>query len=143
MFLHLSVILFTGGCPPQCMLGYTHPLDRQHPREVHTLPRKHTPSPGSTPPRKHPPEAPPREAHPPRSTPSGSTPPMVTAADGTHPTGMHSCLIKNFYDIFSNIGSNFMGNVDTNEFILNIWRKNPEISSNMMLYAKLKSVRNT
>ena len=26
MFLHLSVILFTGGGVPQCMLGYTHPL---------------------------------------------------------------------------------------------------------------------
>ena len=25
MFLHLSVILFTGGCLPQCMLRYTHP----------------------------------------------------------------------------------------------------------------------
>ena len=27
MFLHLSVILSTGGCLPQCMLGYTPPAD--------------------------------------------------------------------------------------------------------------------
>ena len=46
MFLHLSVILFTGGCLPLCMLGYT-PLGR-HPQQ------------------------------------------MATAADGMHPTGMHS-----------------------------------------------------
>ena len=50
MFLHLSVILFTGG-------GGVHP-----PAD--------TPLPGRQPP---PPE-------------------MATAADGTHPTGMHSCF---------------------------------------------------
>ena len=79
MFLHLSVILFTGrGCLPQCMLGYIPP-------------GKHTPRsipPGSTPP----------EAHTPKSTPSPgkqSPPPRtVTAAGGTHPTGMLSCLGK-------------------------------------------------
>ena len=59
MFLHLSLILFTGG--------------------VH--------SPGQTPPQA---DTPP----PPADTPPGRRPPpgMTTAADGTHPTGMHSCL---------------------------------------------------
>ena len=48
MFLHLSVILFTG---------------------------------------------PDSARHPPRQTPPGQTPlETTTAADGTHPTGMHSCL---------------------------------------------------
>ena len=52
MFLHLSVILFTGGCLPQCMLGYTPhgqtpPLGR-HPPWADTL---H----GQTPPRQTPP----------------------------------------------------------------------------------------
>ena len=37
MFLHMSEILFTGRCLPQCMLGYT-------PREQ-TTPQEHTPPP--------------------------------------------------------------------------------------------------
>ena len=37
MFLHMSEILFTGRCLPQCMLGYT-------PREQ-TTPQEHTPHP--------------------------------------------------------------------------------------------------
>ena len=61
MFLHLSVILSTGGCLPQCMLRHTHP--------------------GQTPP--------------PPSWADSPPPPqqMATAVDGTHPTGMHSCLL--------------------------------------------------
>ena len=53
MFLHLSVILFTGGCLPQCMLGY-------HPPGADTTPgsrpprTRHPPRPG-TPWTKHPP----------------------------------------------------------------------------------------
>ena len=31
MFLQASVILLTGGCLPQCMLGYTPPGSRHHP----------------------------------------------------------------------------------------------------------------
>ena len=31
IFLHLFVILFTGGCLPQCMLGYHHPLEQTPP----------------------------------------------------------------------------------------------------------------
>ena len=68
MFLHLSVILFTGECLPQYMLGYTPPAD--------------TPWSDTTPDR-HPPLG--------RHIPSGRPLPAVTAADGTHPTGMHSC----------------------------------------------------
>ena len=69
----MSVILSTGGgCLPQCMLGYTHPqadtpLGRHPPFGRHPPPRQ-------TPPGRHP------------------LPPAVTAADGTHPTGMHSCV---------------------------------------------------
>ena len=65
MFLHLSVILFTGGS------ASVHTGTLPPPRE------------GSTPPgRKHP-----------LSPRGGSTPPResAAAADGTHPTGMHSC----------------------------------------------------
>ena len=60
------------GCLPQCMLGY------------HT-PRADT-SGADTPWEQTPPRAdPPGRGHlPPRET--------ATAADGTHPTGMHSCL---------------------------------------------------
>ena len=50
MFLHLSVILFTGGCLPQCMLRYTPPLGR--------------PPWPDTPPGRHPPGRPPLDRHP-------------------------------------------------------------------------------
>ena len=93
MFLHLSVILFTGGVsapvhagihtplgrhplgrhpPAQCMLGYTPPPPAQcilgytSPCPVHA---------GNTPP-----------------CPVHAGIHMATAADGTHPTGLHSCL---------------------------------------------------
>ena len=52
----------TGGCLPQCMLGYHTPRSR-HPHSRHPPPRA--------------------DPLPPRET--------VTAADGTHPTGIHSC----------------------------------------------------
>ena len=66
MFLHLSVILFTGG--PDTPLG-RNPLGRQAPGR-HPLGR-HLPQ-ADTPLGRHPQET-------------------TTAADGTHPTGMHSC----------------------------------------------------
>ena len=64
-YVFTPVILFTGGGLPQCMLGY-------HPPGMEAPP----PAPGS----KHPPR---KEAPPPRE---------AAAADGTYPTGMHSCL---------------------------------------------------
>ena len=78
IFLHLSVILFTGGCLPQCMLGYhTPPRSRQTPPEQ-------TPPQADTPPSRHPPEqTPPRSRHPSRAdTPLGQTPPPIR-----HPPG--------------------------------------------------------
>ena len=54
------------GCLPQCMLGYHPPLEQTPPEQ--TPPRADTP----------------RSRHLPGET--------ATAADGTHPTGMHSCL---------------------------------------------------
>ena len=71
MFLHLSVILSGGGCLPQCMLGYTHPVSRHPPWS------RHPPSVKQTPPRSR--------HYPPEQT--------ATAVDGTHPTGMHSCSL--------------------------------------------------
>ena len=87
MFLHLSVILFTGECIPACIWADTsqadtslgrHPLGR-HPLSRHPLGRY-----------------PPGQTSPLSRHPSSQTPPLVpqqtaTAADGTHPTGMHSC----------------------------------------------------
>ena len=76
MFLHLSVILSTGGggCIPACTWATT-PLGR------HPPPQADTPCPPAR--------------HPRVDTPSGRHPPQqaATAADGTHPTGMHSCLV--------------------------------------------------
>ena len=61
--------------PAQCMLGYTpgrHPLGQTAP------PQQTPPPPVRTPPSRH--------------LPGQTPPPMATAADGIHPTGMHSCL---------------------------------------------------
>ena len=55
-----------------------------------------TTPPSRHPPRSRPPWSTPREQTPPRRRTPGSRPPpgeMATAADGTHPTGMHSCLL--------------------------------------------------
>ena len=74
MFLHLSVILSTGGGLPQCMLGTHTPPPRCRPPGPDT-------SWNQTPPgTRHPPD---QTYPPPRET--------AAAADGTHPTGMHSC----------------------------------------------------
>ena len=80
----LSVILFTRGGLPQCMLGY-------HPQGAGT-PRKQIP-----PWTRHPPgAAPPPGADPPDQAPPGTRPPSRAVhaerygqrAGGTHPTGM-------------------------------------------------------
>ena len=70
MFLQACVCPHGGGgwCLPQCMLGYP--------------PRANTPQGADTPP-----------SHPGADTPPGET---ATAADGTHPTGMHSCFKELF-----------------------------------------------
>ena len=103
MFLHLSVILFTGGLP-QCMVGY-HPPGTDTPPGGDT-PLDHTPldqaPPDQTPQTRHlPDQAPPLDqAPPPDQTPPNRHPPkgrhtprqMATVVDGTHPTGMHTCF---------------------------------------------------
>ena len=82
MFLHLSVILFTGGgregvCPP--------PPWMQTPKGWADLPRCRTTMVGQTSP----------DADPPHSDPPwvGQTPHTCSQqAGGTHPTGIHTCL---------------------------------------------------
>ena len=82
MFSQACVILFTGGCLPQCMLGYYTPLGNRHPPQSRHSPQsRHPPSRADTPL--------PCCRHPQEQTPPRDT---ATAADGTHPTGMHSCL---------------------------------------------------
>ena len=78
-----------------------HPPEQIPPRSRPPWSRQLPPPPEQTPPRADPPEqTPPRSRHPPEQThtsPSRHTPPpgdTVTAADGTHPTGMHSCWIS-------------------------------------------------
>ena len=102
MFLHLSVILSTGGWVSQHALGQT-------PTRAGTPLGKNLP-PRQTPPWQTPPEqTPPMQTlplrlcrQPPGQTlffpfrqippPTEQTPPeTATAADGKHPTGMHSC----------------------------------------------------
>ena len=70
-YVFTPVFLSTRGCLPQCRLGH-HPPGSRHPHP----PRKQTPLP--------PEQTPPKTDHPPEQT--------ATAADGTHPTGMHSCF---------------------------------------------------
>ena len=65
LFLHLSVILFTAGCLPQCMLGYTPWADTS----CVDTPKGNTPRktlPGHTPPGRH---------HPPGQIPSADNHP--------------------------------------------------------------------
>ena len=74
--LHLSVILFTGGVSAS---------------GIHW----DTPCLGRHPPGRHPQADTPLADIPPGQTLPGGradTPPEVSPADGTHPTGMHSCL---------------------------------------------------
>ena len=68
------MILFTGGCLPQCMLVYhPHGADTTHP----------PPHPGNRhPPSRHPPE---------QTPPRADTPRYGQRAGGMHPTGMQSC----------------------------------------------------
>ena len=92
IFLHLFVILFTGGCLPQCMLRYHIPLSR-HPWSRHPLGADTHPG-ADTPRSKHPPEQTPpradtpwsrhpREQTPPRAdTPPEQTPPSPGADSG-------------------------------------------------------------
>ena len=83
MFSQACVILFTGGCLPQCMLGYTHPQSR-HPLGADTPPSRH---PEQTPPSRHPPGAdPPQSRHPWEQTQS---PGADTPQEHTHPPGAH------------------------------------------------------
>ena len=109
MFLHLSVILFTGRGVPQHALGQTyssvhwgrHPLGRHIPACTGAdTPRQTYPSmhwgrhiPActgtDTPPRQTPPSP---RADTPQQTPLPPPPGTATAADGMHPTGMHSCF---------------------------------------------------
>ena len=81
MFLQASVCP-QEGCLPQCMLGYHIP-----PPGSRHLPRADIPPGADTPRSRHPPGA---------DTPLGET---TTAADGRHPTGMHSCYTGGSGDI--------------------------------------------
>ena len=112
MFLQASVILLTGGCLTQCMLGY-HPPRSRHPPGADTPPKANTPPEQTCPlkqtlPRSRHAQCPPLGADPPEQThpsqsrhtpPQEQTPPAAEhagrygqRAGGTHPTGMQSCF---------------------------------------------------
>ena len=100
MFLHLSVILlFTGGGVVYLSACWDTPILGSTPREAHTPPweapaleggtrQKEAPPPreGSTPKRKHP-------LRKGRTFPPPTPRKTAAAADGKHPTGMHSCFL--------------------------------------------------
>ena len=95
MFLHVSVILFTGGVsgqgePP----GQGDPpgADTPSPGPWRTPTGVPPPGPGRTPPSKQnpPPASPPRPGRTP-PPPGKHTPAYGQREAGTHPTGMHSC----------------------------------------------------
>ena len=73
MFLHLSVILSTGGGVSASVHAGIHTPPWQTPSWADTPQADNTHTPGQTSPRQ-------------------TTPPTVTAADATHPTGIHSRL---------------------------------------------------
>ena len=104
IFLHLFVILFTGGVLSQCMLGYHPPPGSRHlPLGADTTPGSRHPPPGAdttTPQSRHPLGAdittpPPGSRHRPGADPPSRHPPDQAPPLGSrllHPTGMHSCL---------------------------------------------------
>ena len=80
MFSQACVILFTGGCLPQCMLVCHTPLETDTPREQTPLPREAKTPPEANTPRK---QTPPRGTHSPRSRhPPGADTPLL---GGRHP----------------------------------------------------------
>ena len=98
MFSQASVILSTGEMSARHTPPGRHPLGRHlPPRQTHpqgrNLPGKTSPPPPS---RQTPQGRNPLGKHPQADTP-GQNPPSpsrpATAADGTYPTGMHSCLL--------------------------------------------------
>ena len=98
IFLHLSVILFTGGTWAGAPLAGTPPWPGTHPRDQVYPPSRYTPRDQVHPPG---PGTPPGQVHPPgtRYTSLAGTPLGAVhagrygqEAGGTHPTGMHSCF---------------------------------------------------
>ena len=100
-----------GQTPPQADTPlWQTPSDRQPPGQ--TLPGRH---PLQIPPGRHPGQRPPRQTPslgrnppqtPPTDTPPGQTPPeMATAADGMHPTGIHSCKTYFYLKIRTSCGA--------------------------------------
>ena len=81
IFLHVCVILSTGGGSASVHAGIPPPWSRPNPQSRH-LPEQ-TPRREQTPPWSRPPPPPPRK----------QTPAYGQRAAGTHPTGMHSCNI--------------------------------------------------
>ena len=90
-----------GACLRQCMLGYTPILGRHPPGQTPAppadtpwpdIPQPDTPT-GQTVPllARHPPGR-----HPPGQAPPSNPQQTAIAADGTHPTGMHSCFCTHF-----------------------------------------------
>ena len=94
IFLHLFVILFTGGCLPQCMLGYHPPEQTPPPLRADTpgadTPRADTPQSRHSPGADKPPWSrhPPPSRHPPRAdTPRAADPPEQQTPQSRHPLG--------------------------------------------------------
>ena len=81
-------------------LDQVHPLDQVHsPRTRYTLWTRYPPGPGTPPGTRYPPG--PGTPPAPGKPPWDQVPPQTaTAADGTHPTGMHSCLFSVMYGRF-------------------------------------------
>ena len=86
IFLHPSVILFTGGVSASVHAGIPHCPPPRSDTPEQTPPRsRHTPQEQA--------DTPPGSRHPPRNrhTPGKQTPVYGQWAAGTHPTWMHSC----------------------------------------------------
>ena len=105
------------------MLGYT---PRQTPTHPTDTPPGQTPPPCRHCPRQTPPDqTPPSQTSPGQTPPPGRHPPLgrhppqqtATAADGTHPTGMHSCLFQ----------INLLWHYDQGEYFIEIWLKNKKV----------------
>ena len=80
-----------------------------------------TDTPWQTPPGRYPHGRHPPARHPLADTPRQTNPPTATVADGTHPTGMHSCLRYYLYlQVIITLAQRFWHQLGTESFFMSL-----------------------
>ena len=122
MFLQASVILSTGGCLPQCMLGCHTP----HPQEQTPPPPEHTPPWEQTPPEQTPRADTPQEQtlppsrYPPEQTPPGADTPPGEADSSIRSTSGRYASYWNAFLFYNTFFKNFKLFTWSSNLIINL-----------------------